>query len=293
MTTGLKKTVAAGQPRSHLPAGWARTPTGLLAESSPFGCTSSCPRGQPFPTHILDPLGPTPSKKNPAAASLSERYARHGAGRHPAPQLYDWPSTARSTSSWDPAGPTHRVVSRPTSLFELPFMVTKRRGDLARLLGHVRQAHARRFRPRRTFSAPWVHGPGIIHTREPVAEMADLQGMTIRAPTRIINALLGELGATPGRPADPARLPENLSRGVIDGAVDAVGSHPPRCACPELVGNHTEVSAATMPSTRRPSFSRMNKGDAYEALPEDLRQIIDANSRPGVFGLRRSHPAGI
>src|SRR3546814_8841014 len=62
-----------------------------------------------------------------------------------------------------------------------------------------------------------VHAPGSLHLRDrEVESLDDLRGLKVRAPTRMTNAALEALGATPiGMPV-PA-VPESLARGVIDG----------------------------------------------------------------------------
>ena len=63
-----------------------------------------------------------------------------------------------------------------------------------------------------------MHGPGVIHTEEPVNSLEDMEGLSLRGPTRLINDLLGELGATPVGMPLPA-IPEALSKGVVNGTV--------------------------------------------------------------------------
>ena len=42
-----------------------------------------------------------------------------------------------------------------------------------------------------------THGPGLIHTKQPVTGLESLRGMKIRGGTRIVNNMLVKLGATP------------------------------------------------------------------------------------------------
>jgi TRAP-type C4-dicarboxylate transport system substrate-binding protein len=88
------------------------------------------------------------------------------------------------------------------------------------------------------------------------------------------NAALKALGATPiGMPV-PA-VPESLARGVIDGA-----ALPYEVTLPlkvhELTTSHTEIGGEHGLYTAVFLFA-MNKA-RYEALPPDLRQVIDDNS---------------
>ncbi len=119
-----------------------------------------------------------------------------------------------------------------------------------------------------------VHAPGTFHSRQPIAMLEDLDGLTVRAPTRVSTAALEALGATPvGMPVP--QVPEALSRGVVQAAVI-----PWEVALPlrvhELVEHHTEIVADRGFYTAVFLFA-MNK-QLYEGLPPDLRAVIDANS---------------
>lgn len=122
--------------------------------------------------------------------------------------------------------------------------------------------------------ASWVHGPGVIHTEEPVAKLEDLAGKEMRGPTRLVTDLLGELGATPvGMPLP--KIPENLSKGVISGAV-VPWEVTPSIKLAELVSNHTEVPGDRALYTA--AFVLAMNWDAYEAMPADLQAILDAET---------------
>ena len=119
----------------------------------------------------------------------------------------------------------------------------------------------------------WVHGPGVIHSTDPVTRPSDLRGMQVRGPSRLTVQLLESLGATPvGMPV--AQVPESLSRGVIDGAVvpwevtETLRLH-------ELVENHTEFEGDMIYTL---TFVLVMHQPAYDALPEDLQAVIDQNS---------------
>ncbi len=64
-----------------------------------------------------------------------------------------------------------------------------------------------------------VHGPGVLHMRgDAVTKLEDLKDKRLHGPSRIVNELLGRLGASPvGMPITAA--PEALSKAVIDGTV--------------------------------------------------------------------------
>ena len=122
--------------------------------------------------------------------------------------------------------------------------------------------------------AGWVHGPGLIHSKDPIASLEDLAGKEMRGPTRLVTDMLGELGATPvGMPLP--QIPENISKGVISGAL-LPWEVTPSIKLAELLGNHTEFGGdrALYSST----FILAMNWDAYEAMPDDLRAILDAET---------------
>ncbi|MEN8742961.1 MAG: TRAP transporter substrate-binding protein [Phaeobacter gallaeciensis] len=125
----------------------------------------------------------------------------------------------------------------------------------------------------------FVHGPGLIHSSKPITSVKDLNGVKLRAPTRIVNKMVSDLGATAVGMPVPA-VPEALSKGVIDATVipwEVTGA----LKVPELVKNHTEFGDETLYTTT--FIFAMNK-DRYNALPDDLKAVIDANSGLEVSG---------
>jgi len=119
--------------------------------------------------------------------------------------------------------------------------------------------------------ATWVHGPGVIHSAEPIEKLADVKGKELRGPTRVVTDMLGELGASPvGMPLP--KIPENLSKGVISGAT-LPWEVTPSIKLGELVTNHTEFSGSRALYTS--TFILAMNWDAYEEMPDDLRAILD------------------
>ncbi len=120
----------------------------------------------------------------------------------------------------------------------------------------------------------FTHGPGLLHTAETsVKEPADLTGLRVRRPTTLVGSLLEQLGAQPvGMPAPESY--QAMQRGVIDGvALPWEGALVFRLN--ELVDHHTEVGGLYALAF----IVTMNK-DAYDALPDDLKAVIDRNSGP-------------
>ncbi len=120
----------------------------------------------------------------------------------------------------------------------------------------------------------WVHGPGVIHTKAPMNSLEDMKGLTLRGPTRVINDMLSELGAEPVGLPLPA-IPEALSKGVVKGTV-IPWEVTPAIRLSELVSNHAEFTGEEALYTATIVLV-MNKAK-YEALPDDLRAIVDAES---------------
>jgi len=160
-----------------------------------------------------------------------------------------------------------------TEVFELPFMMSN-----AEATSHALWDMAEKYMIDDDFKdfhiiATWVHGPGVIHSKEPITSVADLNGVKLRAPTRVTTMMFGSLGATSVGMPVPA-VPEALSKGVIDATVipwEVTGA----LKVPELVGNHTEFGDASLYTTT--FLFAMNKAK-YDALPDDLKAVIDANS---------------
>ncbi len=159
-------------------------------------------------------------------------------------------------------------------VFELPFMMTspvatsKAYWDLM-----DSSLQSGEFADVQILSA-WVHGPGVIHSKESVTSLEDMNGLTLRGPTRVINDLLSELGAEPVGMPVPA-VPEALSKGVVKGTV-IPWEVTAALRVPELVENHTEFSGDTALYTATFVLA-MNKAK-YDALPDDLKAILDAES---------------
>ncbi|TSE34962.1 Solute-binding protein [Tepidimonas charontis] len=100
--------------------------------------------------------------------------------------------------------------------------------------------------------------------------------MKIRGGTRIVNNMLVKLGATPvGMPVP--QVTEALSKGVIDGTTIPweVG---PSLRVHEIVKHHTTFAIDRALYTMALAFA-MNKA-RYEALPAELKKVIDDNSGP-------------
>jgi TRAP-type C4-dicarboxylate transport system substrate-binding protein len=163
---------------------------------------------------------------------------------------------------------------RRSEVFELPFMMTN---PVATGLAFQQMVEedfqANEYADVKVLGA-WMHGPGVIHSVDPIASLEDMRGKTLRGPTRVINDLLSELGAEPvGMPV--TAVPEALSKNVINGTV-IPWEVTSALRLSELVSNHTEFGGPEALYTATIILA-MNRR-SYEALPDDLRAILDAES---------------
>lgn len=161
-----------------------------------------------------------------------------------------------------------------TEVFELPFMMTDPVATSKAFQELVESdLQDGEYKDMKVLGA-WVHGPGVIHTTSGVTSLEDMAGLKLRAPTRVTNDMLRELGATPVGMPVPA-IPEALSKGVIDGAV-IPWEVTPALKLSELAHNHTELTGKEALYTAT-IILVMNKAK-YESLPADVRAAIDAES---------------
>ena len=165
-----------------------------------------------------------------------------------------------------------------TEVFELPFFTTTAEPTSRALQQFYAEELVDEFESQGIhIIAMHVHSPGLIHSKVPINKLEDMKGLNLRGPTRVINLLLAELGATAVGMPVPA-VPEALSKGAIDGAV-VPWEVTPSLKLSELVTNHTSFSGDRGFYVATFIFA-MNKA-RYDSLPEDLRKVIDDNS--GVF----------
>lgn len=200
-----------------------------------------------------------------------ERFPSMQLGGRP-PELIDQVVDGVADIVWAVNGFTPGRFPR-TEVFELPFMTEDARAASSAYWQLFERHMADTDFAEVKILGTWVHGPGMLHTSEPVEAPGDLRGLKIRGGSRMVNQLLENIGATPvGMPV--TQIPEGLSKGVIDGAT-IPWEVTTALKVSELVENHTEFEG---PALYNLTFVlAMNKG-VYDGLPEDLRAIIDANS---------------
>ncbi len=160
-----------------------------------------------------------------------------------------------------------------TEVFELPFMMTNGEETSRALQRYCEQYCMDDFKDYKVIA--WhAHGPGILHTSDPVEKLEDMKNVKLRGGTRVVNQMLEKLGAFPiGMPV--TAVAEALSKGVIDGTTIPYEVMP-AFKVQELVKNHTGFSGDNGLYTATFVFA-MNK-DSYDRLPDDLKKVIDDNS---------------
>ncbi|MBP6901466.1 MAG: TRAP transporter substrate-binding protein [Burkholderiaceae bacterium] len=165
--------------------------------------------------------------------------------------------------------------------FELPFMMQSPEATSKAVWDYVQLHGAKEFADVKPL-AFHVHGDGVFHmVAKPIKTLADLRGLKLRAPTRMTNKFIAMLGATPvGMPVP--QVGDALSKGVIDGAVvpyEVV----PAVKIQELVKFHSETDPAQPAFYTSVFIFAMNKAK-YDALPADLKKVIDSNSGQALSG---------
>ncbi len=189
-------------------------------------------------------------------------------------QLYDQARDGVVDIVWTLPGNTAGRFPR-IEVFELPFMMNNAEATSKAYWEYYQTQAADEFKDTHVIALQ-VHGPGMFHTvNKPIKSAADLRGLKMRGPTRLVTKLLGSLGATPvGMPLP--QIPDALTKGTIDGAVipwEVV----PSVKVHELTKFHSEFPA-DMPALYTTTFvMAMNKAK-YDGLPADLKRVIDANS---------------
>jgi TRAP-type C4-dicarboxylate transport system substrate-binding protein len=162
-----------------------------------------------------------------------------------------------------------------TEVFELPFMTNSAQAGARATWDYINKHSLKEF-PGTKLLATWVHDEGYVHTRDkPVRTLADFKGLKMRAPTRQTNKLLAALGASPVGMPLPA-IPDAVSKGTIDGFL-LPWEVMPSLKMHEMVKFHSETDPSRPALYSAVFVFAMNQA-RYDALPADLKKVIDANS---------------
>ena len=118
--------------------------------------------------------------------------------------------------------------------------------------------------------ALFVFPGGLIHTRKPVRNLADMKGLKIAAESRANAEMLTLLGAAPITVTPPDYY-VSLQRGVVDGAI--IGwAQVTTFKLEEVTQYHLEV-----PLSASPAYFFMNK-DSFARLPQPAKAAIQRHS---------------
>ena len=188
------------------------------------------------------------------------------------PELFDQAKDGVVDLIWTVLGYTPGRFPK-SEVFELPFSSGKAEPASRAFQEYVEKYAMDEFKDVHLI-AVHVHGPGLIHSKDPVTKLEDLKGMKVRGGSRVINIMLEQLGATPVGMPVPA-VGEALSKGVIS-ATTIPWEVVPAVKVQQIVKNHTGFSGDKGLYTQTFAVA-MNKA-SYDKLPPDLKKVIDANS---------------
>jgi TRAP-type C4-dicarboxylate transport system substrate-binding protein len=189
-------------------------------------------------------------------------------------QLYDQVKDGVVDIVWTLPGLTGGRFPR-SEVFELPFMMNNSEATSRAFWEYVHTQAADEYKDVHLL-ALHTSGPGAIHSRrKAITRAADLQGMKVRGPSRQATRLLSALGATPvGMPLP--MIPDALLKGTIEAAV-LPWQTVPAVKLDELCKFHAEFPVSTGALYCTTFLMAANKAK-IDALPPDLRKVIDGNS---------------
>lgn len=189
------------------------------------------------------------------------------------PQLYDQARDGVVDIIWTLPGNTPGRFPK-IEVFELPFVANVKAAPNAKACWEFYQTHLRDEFSEVHPITIWAHDGGVIHANREVTRLEDLRGLKLRFPTRQAGEALRALGAAPiGLPVP--QVPEAVSQRVIDGAV-VPWEVVPSIRLQELVRHHTEIPGS--PTFYSTTFVLAMNRAKYEAMPAELRRVLDANS---------------
>lgn len=189
------------------------------------------------------------------------------------PQLYDQARDGVADIVWTLPGNTPGRFPL-SEVLELPFIG----GRLGITNAQAGQEFASKYMMDETKDVKllsyWAHDTGLIHSKKQVTTLDSLKGQKLRFPTRLAGEALKAVGVNAiGMPVP--QVPESLAQGVIDGAV-VPWEVVPSIKVQELVKYHTNVPGKRAVYAAS-FFLAMNKAK-FDALPDDLKKVIDDNS---------------
>ena len=244
--------------------------SGAQAQDATLRIHQMLPPQATIPAKALGPWAEKVMKESGGRLKI-DRFDTMSLGGKP-PELYDQAKDGVVDIIWTVIGYTPgRFPS--TEAFELPFIMTNGEATSRAFHEYCEKHCVDEFKDVKVIA--WhAHGPGLIHSKNPVNKLEDMSGLKIRGGSRVINEMLTKLGATPVGMPVPA-VSEALSKGVID-ATTIPWEVTPSLKVSELVKNHTGFAGKNGLYTQT-FVVAMNKA-SYDKLPDDLKKVIDDNS---------------
>ncbi|MGE0340948.1 MAG: TRAP transporter substrate-binding protein [Xanthobacteraceae bacterium] len=252
-------------------AALAATGSESMAQTITLRVHQFLPAPAPVPRNFIAPWAKKVEEESKGRIKV-ELYPSMQLGGTP-PQLFDQVKDGVVDIVWTLPGYTPGRFPR-TEAIELPFIAGNAEQSSQAAWEYYEKHLKDEFKDVKII-AVHTHGPGLIHAKgNGVRKLEDMKGLRVRGPSRVVNRLIEALGATPVGMPVPA-MPENLSKGVIDGTVVPWEvTTPLRVA--ELVNTHTTFSGNRSLYVAAFIFA-MNKAK-YDSLPADLKKVIDDNS---------------
>jgi TRAP-type C4-dicarboxylate transport system substrate-binding protein len=162
-----------------------------------------------------------------------------------------------------------------SEVFELPFLTKSSSGTSEALWDYIQANALDEYRGLKLLAAHVHDGAHLHFTSKVIRTLDDMKGLKLRAPTRIGAKVLAALGAVPIQMPIP-QVPESLTKNVIDG-LSTPWEIMPTLKLEEICKTHTETSSKQAKLSNSIFTFAMNAAK-YEALPAELRQVIDRNS---------------
>jgi hypothetical protein len=183
------------------------TLTKMLAAAAAFGAMTVSAMAQDVTLRFHQMLAPQATIPSKAIVPWMEKVMAESDGRlkiekydtmslgGTPPQLVDQVIDGVVDFVWTVVGYTPgRFPS--TEAFELPFMMTNGEATSKAFHEYCEKYCADEFKDMKVIA--WhTHGPGLIHSRNAVNKLEDMNGLKIRGGTRVVNQMLEKLGATP------------------------------------------------------------------------------------------------
>jgi len=190
------------------------------------------------------------------------------------PQLFDQAKDGVVDIVWTVAGSTPGRFPR-LEVFELPFLSHAVGERTAPAVWEFYETYAKDELKDVKPLAVWGFGKGILFTKDvAIKSPADAKGLKLRASNRQTNDAFALIGAQP-QSIPPPGVPEALAKGVVDGVVFPYDAVIP-FKLDELTNRVSEFGGDRTFYNSVLLFV-MNKAK-YDALPADLKGVIDANS---------------